>query len=288
MTLHVEATGPQTLFQDLGRTGYASMGVTASGAFDRAAVRRGNRILGNVPGAATIEVLLGGLRLRAASQHLVCMTGAVGPVDIDGRPVAHERPVAIGPGQLLSIGVPTVGARTFLSIRGGFGATSTLGSRATDTLSGLGPAPVEVGDHLHACPWPGPPTGPAPSTGEPDVRLTSGEVTLRVVLGPHDDWFEAAAIDTLLQQAWTVSGASDRVGVRMDGPPLPRARKGELPTTGCIRGAIQVAADGQPIIFGPDHPVTGGYPVIGVIIDPDTDLLGQARAGQLLRFVRYR
>ena len=114
----------------------------------------------------------------------------------------------------------------------------------------------------------------------------SGDLTLDVALGPRDDWFTEGAVRLLLESAWQVSPASDRVGVRLTGPTLERSRTDELPSEPCVRGSIQVSADGQPIVFGPDHPVTGGYPVIAVVLDRHTDHLGQAAPGQVVRFSR--
>jgi allophanate hydrolase subunit 2 len=116
--------------------------------------------------------------------------------------------------------------------------------------------------------------------------LRTGTVTVDVVLGPRDDWFTGAAVRKLLEEPWHVSPASNRIGVRLTGPALERATSLELPSEPCLRGSIQIAADGQPIVFGPDHPVTGGYPVIAVVIDAHTDFLAQARPGQRIRFRR--
>jgi allophanate hydrolase subunit 2 len=153
-----------------------------------------------------------------------------------------------------------------------------LGSRATDTLSGLGPPPLRDGDRLPVGAPAGPPA-PVDVTVAPPVP---DELRLTVRLGPRDDWFTAAALDRLLGSAYAVSPLSNRVGARLTGAPLPRAVAGELPSEGIVLGAVQVPADGQPLVFLADHPTTGGYPVIGVV--DDVTPLAQARPGTTVRF----
>lgn len=281
MTLIVIRTGLQALIQDLGRPGFAAMGVSRSGAFDRRALSQGNALLGNGPDAAGIEILGGDLAVMAADDHLIALTGAPTPATLDGRPAAHGRVLSIRRGQSLSLGQPTTGLRTYLTVAGGLAVDRTLGSASSDTLSGLGPAPLQVSDRL--------PVGPARGrTHDNDIPalIGAGDLWLRVSLGPRDDWFTPTAVQALLTNGWTVSGNSDRVGIRLDGDALTRARQDELPSEPCVRGSIQIATAGQPIVFGPDHPMTGGYPVIAVVHDADTDRLGQARPGQVIRFVR--
>jgi len=281
MTITVMGSGTQTLIQDLGRPGFAAVGVSRSGAFDRASLQRGNRNLGNRPEAVGLEMLAGGLQLRADADHLICVTGAVGPLAVDGNPVHHEWPAILHSGQILSLGNVVLGMRSYVTVHGGFNVTPVLGSRATDTLSGIGPAPLATADRLAVGSAEGEPVG-----GEPESRLGTGDLELGVTVGPHTDWFTPSALGALFQSRWMVNTESNRIGIRLDGPLLERSRMDELPSAPCLRGSLQVAANGQPIAFGPDHPVTGGYPVIAVINDADTDLLGQARPGQGIRFHR--
>jgi biotin-dependent carboxylase-like uncharacterized protein len=172
----------------------------------------------------------------------------------------------------------------YLAVDGGIAATPVLGSRSTDTLAGLGPPPVRDGDDLPL----GAATAPSDSAalqggGEPGP-LPHGELVLRVCLGPRDDWFAPQAIDALLRTAYTISPNSNRVGARLAGAALTRAVLGELPSEGIVLGAVQVPADGQPLIFLADHPTTGGYPVIAVVEQADLPLVAQARPGTSVRF----
>ena len=278
--LHVEQAGPFTTVQDLGRPGLASLGVSPSGAFDRAAAHQANALVGNRDDAAVLEVLAGGLVLRVdgPGRH-VAVTGAAAPALVDGRPVGSGHPVLLRDGQRLRIGRATHGARVYLAVAGGLLTDRVLGSRSADTLSGLGGGRVPDGARLPV----GEPTG---GIGTLDVPWLSrlGEVTVDLVLGPRDDWFTPSAVRTFLETAWTVSAECDRVGVRLVGPALERSRSDELPSEPCVRGSVQVAADGLPIVFGPDHPVTGGYPVVGVVVDHDTDRLAQLVPGDVVRF----
>lgn len=281
MTWTVRATGPRSLVQDLGRPGLAHLGVGRSGAADRRAHRLGQRLLRNPEDSASIEVTFGGLDVEIGADGLVAITGALAPATLDGSDVGHACPVRVRAGTRLRLGVPESGLRTYVSVRGGFDVEPVLGSRSTDLLSGVGPEPLAEGDVL--------PVGPAPTEfPDTDVAPMAGpaaELVLRVAPGPRLDWF---APDVLLG-TWTVSGRSDRIGVRLEGEPprrTPERDGAELKSEGVVRGSIQIPPGGEPVVFLADHPVTGGYPVAGVVLDADTDLAAQARPGQRIRLVR--
>ena len=273
--LTVLATGPLTTVQDTGRPGSGALGIARSGVVDRASAALANRLVGNPPGAAVLEVTLGGLAVRAGADLLVVTTGARCP----GAP--HAAPVVLRRGRELRLGAPASGLRSYLAVRGGIAVPPVLGSRATDLLAGLGPAVVAAGDRLPV----GEPTGPAPGVDvAPVAEPPAGEVTVPVLPGPRADWFGDAGWAALTGQSWTVTSESNRVGLRLDGVPLDRQRAGELPSEGMLRGALQVPPSGLPVLFLADHPVTGGYPVIGYVADDAVDACGQLRPGQPLRF----
>ena len=280
-SLRIDRPGVRTLVQDLGRPGHARLGVTASGAWDRAALTLGNRLLGNAEGAAGLEVLLGGLSLTALQPIMVALTGAEAPLLVDGRPAAQYAPVALPQGSRLDLGTPTRGLRCYLAVRGGLDGRRVFGSLSSDPTTGLGPAPLASGDELVVG---SDVAGPLGDTDLASGRRGLDELVLRVALGPRDDWFTPEAIDVLDTATWEVSQTSDRVGTRLSGPTLTRVRHDELPSEGLIRGAVQVPADGQPLVFGPDHPTTGGYPVIACVIGTDADALAQAAPGTIVRF----
>ena len=280
--LRVEAVGPLALVEDLGRWGYQGVGVSPSGAADRGAHRLANRLLGNPESAATVEVTGGGLMLHALSDQRVCLTGARVAAEVDGRPVPHAAPFDLRRGARLTLGVPRAGLRTYVGVRGGIALEPVLGSRSTDTLSGLGPSPLTVGTLLTV--------GEAVSSSAPLVDhapyrdVDTPEAELEMLPGPRRGWFLDEG--TLTSATWSVSSRSDRVGVRLEGARLIRRPEwvgAELASEGLVRGCVQVPPGGEPVVMLADHPVTGGYPVIGVLTDAACDLAAQLRPGQAVR-----
>ncbi|YCK35827.1 biotin-dependent carboxyltransferase family protein [Actinomadura sp. ATCC 39365] len=270
--IEVIAPGPYATVQDLGRPGLAHLGVPRSGAADAPSLRLANRLVGNREDAAGIEVTFGLARLRFHEGAWAALTGA--PAE-----ARMGVPFWVPPGGELRLGAPEWGLRTYVAVRGGIAVEPVLGSRSTDSLSGLGPEPLRAGALL---PVGGsvaeeisvdlaPPPGPAPAV-------------LRVLAGPRDDWFVPGALEALCGGPYAVSQDSNRVGVRLRGPELTRARKGELPSEGMVTGAVQVPPSGQPIVFLADHPPTGGYPVIAVVRQADLPVAAQLRPGDEVRF----
>lgn len=292
MSLLVLRAGPAVLVQDLGRPGHADLGVTASGAADRAAAATALRAVGTDPAAAVLEVLLGGLTVLTDAPAIVAVTGAEALVVVvtpDGsrRTAAAGDVLRLDTGSTLEIGRPVAGVRSYVGVRGGIDVPPVLGSRSRDTLSGLGPPPVTVGDVLEigdavVGPWA---DGWQAAVGGTDSRQP---VDLDVIPGPRDDLFPPEAWDVLAATGH-VSGHADRVGVRIDpARPVPRLSRGEIPSEGMVRGAVQIPADGCPVVFGPDHPVTGGYPVIGVLTSRSADRISQLLPGTPVRLRRTR
>jgi len=278
--LEVVRAGALTTVQDEGRPGYAHLGVPRAGALDGPALRRANALVGNAASAAGLETTLTGCAVRLPAGGVVAVTGAEARIRVNGVDVSRESAFEVPPGGVVDVGRATAGVRSYLAVGGGVAVPAVLGSRSTDTLSGLGPARVRDGDRLPvgaSTGGPAAPAGSAPST--PPIR---SELRLEVRLGPRQDWFTADAIETLLGTPYTVSPNSNRVGARLAGAALARARPGELPSEGVVLGAVQVPADGQPLIFLADHPTTGGYPVIAVVTDVSP--LAQARPGATVRF----
>ncbi|MDF3302346.1 biotin-dependent carboxyltransferase family protein [Streptomyces tropicalis] len=277
----VVRAGALTTVQDEGRPGHAHLGVPRSGALDAPAAALVNRLVGNAPGAAVLETTLSGCALRPRSEVTVAVGGAPCPVTVDGRAVAWGAPVRVPGGALLDVGPASAGVRAYVGVSGGVAVEPVLGSRSTDLLSGLGPAPLTDGAVLPL----GPPAGvPARVDGAPQPRPPA-ELVLRVALGPRDDWFAPAALRVFTRGTYRVSSASNRIGLRTEGPALERARTGELPSEGMVLGAVQVPPDGRPVVFLADHPTTGGYPVIGVVRTADLAAAAQAVPGTPLRFV---
>ncbi len=278
--------GPLTLIQDLGRPGYGDIAVGPSGAFDQSALRLANRLVGNAESLPGLEVVGGGLSMRALHTTVLAAVGAGPRLLVDSVTTSAGAPVTVLEGQVLDVLMPATGLRTTLALRGGIRSTTILGSCATDTLAGVGPDPLVPGDIILL----GEPSGAMVVDHVPMVGVPS-ELVLPVTRGPRSDWFGLPGWQTLLESVFTVSPRSDRIGVRLDGPTLdrvPAAQGRELPPEGMVKGAIQVPPSGQPVILGPDHPVTGGYPVIAVVDETDVDLLAQALPGTTVRFTAQR
>lgn len=279
----IERTGPLALVEDLGRPGFAHLGVSPSGAADLAGLRMANRLVGNPEDFAGIEVLLGGLVVIAERPQWVAVTGAPTTIVINGRSDASHHALHLQLGDRLEIAAPQAGLRNYLAVRGGIDVPAVLGSRSTDLLADLGPARLETGDQL--------PVGRTPFE-LPAVDVVPSWVPrqpLEVALlaGPRTDTLTDAGLQSLASQRWIVGTEIDRIGVRLDGQPIERRITTELPSEGLIRGAVQVPPSGLPVVFGSNHPVTGGYPVVGVVPDADCDRIAQLRPGDGLRF-RWR
>ena len=278
--LSVRATGPQALVEDLGRRGASGIGVGRSGAADRGALRQANRAVGNDEGAAGLEVTLGGLEVEVDGGGVwMCVTGAPCGVSVDGRGVGPYGVVSVPAGSIVRLTSPSRGLRSYLAVRGGIDVPEVLGSRSYDVMAQLGPPPLAPGDVLTV--------GPAPAT---DLCVDSlpppampEVVELSVVRGPREDWVRD--VDRLVETGWTASDKTNRVGMRLCGATIEQLDGDrQLPSEGACRGAIQVPPSGEPVVFLADHPVTGGYPVVAVVVDADVDRAAQVRPGQAVRF----
>ncbi|GAA4078172.1 biotin-dependent carboxyltransferase family protein [Actinomadura miaoliensis] len=280
-TLTVVAAGPATTVQDLGRHGTAHLGVPSAGPADRRSFTLANRLAGNPENTPALETTFGGLALTLSQPRHVAITGAPVAVRVDGAPAGDATRLYLRAGSVLTLGRPSAGCRTYVAVSGGFEVDRVLGSASRDSLTGLGPEPVRAGTVLRL----------GPARPVPDVPLelafsvvpSGGVTTVRFRWGPRDGLFGAADRRRLTRTVWQVSAQADRVGVRLTGPPLSIGTV-DLPSEGTVLGAVQVPPSGEPIVFLADHPVTGGYPVIGVVTDADVDLLGQAVPGDRIRF----
>jgi biotin-dependent carboxylase-like uncharacterized protein len=261
--LVVVEPGLASSLQDAGRPGYAHLGVPVSGAVDRSLAGLVNRLVGNDTAAALIETC-GGLVLRAEQALLVATSAEVAP-----------RSLRAGE----TITVPPGGDRLwqYVAVRGGVEVAPVLGSRATDTLSGLGPAPLARGDRLAVGLDPGTPI----DTDHAPLRPLAERA--RIGAGPRIDWFATHALELLAGAIWTVT-ATSRVGVRLAGPAIERVVARELPSEALVRGAIQVPPDGNPVMMLADHPTTGGYPVLAVVHADDVVVVAHTFAGGRVRF----
>ncbi|KPF55268.1 5-oxoprolinase/urea amidolyase family protein [Rhizobium sp. AAP116] len=290
-SIRVTAAPMPALVQDLGRFGQTGQGVSSAGALDQGAFRAANRTVGNPVGAACLEIALGGFSFEISGPGVMALTGAPCPVailDAKGRvtEASSYQPISLEAGDRVTLGFAARGARSYLSFRGGIDVAPVLGSASTDTLAVVGPEAVGLGAVL-AIGTSERGLSPVSLTESPafDCPTPGDIVTLDVVMGPRSDWFTEHGIATLASQVYDVTPQSNRVGIRLSGPEsLERKDKAELPSEGTATGAIQVPHSGQPVLFLADHPLTGGYPVIGTVAEYHLDLAGQIPVNAKIQF----
>lgn len=279
----VQRAGALTTIQDGGRPGLAHLGLPRSGALDTAAHHLANRLVGNDEDAAVLETTLDGVSLRFEQATTVAVTGAQATVSVDGTPSSWGLPLYVPAGAILDVGPALAGVRSYLALAGGLAVDRVLGSASTDLLSGVGPAPLTPGVVLPI----GAPYGPPAAVDIAPYPPPRDEIELAIRLGPRDDWLSAGGIATLESGSWSVSTDSNRIALRLSGPPVERSRTDELPSEGLVLGAVQSLPDGQLVVFLADHPTTGGYPVVAVVDRSSLDACAQARPGTTVRFRRH-
>lgn len=295
--LRILGPGLLTTVQDLGRRGYQALGVPVAGAVDYWAVMVGNWLLGNRSRAAALEITLSGPQVEFTGPVAFCLTGA--PVPAELIPAGGGSPVRVpgwmshlaGPGDRLRIGTATAGCRAYLCVAGGFDVPPVLGSRSEDLFAKLGPfgRPLRSGDWL---PVGEPVLPPADLAGRvlpvdhvPHYSSAwRGTLEVRVVLGPQQDAFTAAGLETFLGSEYRLGAKSDRQGARLEGPAIQHRGAADILSEGMPPGGIQVPAGGQPIVLLANRQTIGGYTKIAVAVYPDVARVGQLRPGDALRF----
>lgn len=287
--LRVRAPGPLSSVQDLGRQGWRAFGVGRSGAVDRYSAAIANRLVGNAEDAALLEITLTGPRLELLRPLTIALTGAEIAADCGGVPLPGWRPARLPAGAELRLGACRRGIRAYLAIAGGLAVPALLDSRATDLRGGFGGLQgrtLREGDVLHARP------APSHHQRRPSVArwwvdpVPDLDLALPAVAGLAPG---AAALDqesqrALLAHPFRVAAASNRMGVRLQGPPLRLAAPWLHPSEPVMPGTVQLPPDGQPIVLLDDCGTHGGYPRIGHVGDVDLPRIAQLRPGETLRF----
>jgi antagonist of KipI len=283
--------GLLTTVQDAGRFGHRASGMPVAGAMDRLALAVANRLAGNEPGAAALELTLVGGAFRFEEDAIAALAGAEIPASLDGKPILPGVSFVAPSGATLTLGVARRGVRAFLAVRGGIDVPVLLGSRSTYARAAFGGfegRALRAGDRLPVC---APPEQVSPEVsylpGElPELTAPGGTVPLRVIAGPQDDRFHPEGIETLYGATWKVTTLNDRMGYRLDGPPVRLLGAADIVTDAVVPGAVQVSGDGKPMVLMVDCQTTGGYAKPFTVIGPDLRRLAQARAGDGVRFVR--
>ncbi len=283
--LRIVSAGPGCTVQDAGRVGFVRFGVTGAGPMDRLAHATAKLALGNAPGAAAIEISMGGIEVAADGAPLaVALAGGAFDVATDGMKLPAAVRLDLVPGQALAARAGAAGAWCYLAVAGAKALPRYLGSLSTHTRSGLGGLEgraLQAGDRLAL--------EGARALGTPPQRILAPWLdrpaeTIRVVLGPQDDFFDAAEIARFAAGPWSLSPRSDRMAFRLDGLRIKHARGHDIVSDGIAMGAIQIPGDGQPLLMMADRGSTGGYPKIATVIGPDLGRLAQLRAGKAFRF----
>lgn len=286
MTLVVKRPGALATVQDLGRPGLGVLGVPPSGAMDALALRVANLLVGNPEGAAGIEFALAGPDVCFEVDVWVALAGSRFTARVEEREAPYLESFVVRRGQMLTLGRTLEGARGVLAVAGGIDVPVVLGSRSTLLAAGLGGLegrPLRAEDRLML--------GPAPSAAR-RRRIRPGalpvytpRVELRVVRGAQVEAFAGKGLATLFASDYRVSSRSDRMGLRLEGPPIERLSPADIAPEGIAPGAIQIPADGNPIVLGVDRPTTGGYTKIGAVIAADLGCVAQAKPGDRFHFL---
>jgi antagonist of KipI len=301
MSLRVLNPGLLTTIQDLGRHGYQQYGVVVGGAMDPLALRIANLLVGNEEGEAGLEISFSGPRLRFERDTLIAITGADLSPEIDGLQVPAWRPVWVKNGAELKFGAITHGCRACLAAAGGFDVPQVMQSRSTylrAQIGGFKGRPLAAGDVLPLRPMsprahrrfdslslkqPG--RNFAASFWSVSVGInTPSNPSIRVTPGSQFDWFTETSRQSLMNDEFTVTPQSDRMGYRLAGPPFQFAISRELLSEAVTIGTVQVVPEGQMILLMADRPTTGGYAKIAQVASVDIPLLAQLKPGDKLRF----
>ncbi|MCX7839640.1 MAG: biotin-dependent carboxyltransferase family protein [Anaerolineae bacterium] len=280
--LTVLDAGILTTIQDTGRWGYQAYGVPVSGAMDIGALRAANQLVHNPLDEAAIEIH-SPIVLQTDAPHLIALTGADARLRVNERALPMWMSVFVRAGSIIEI-APTRAGWMYLAIHGGIDVPRVLGSKSTclrGAFGGLEGRALRAGDVIRI----GAPTlGDLSAAAGHSIAAPVYRDEVRIVLGPHDDWFAPEAIAALTREEFIVTESADRMGYRLRGVTLARTRAGEMISCGVPLGAIQVPPDGQPIVLMADHQTTGGYPIIATIVSEDVAHLAQRAPGEIVRF----
>jgi len=286
MSITVLNPGLLTTVQDLGRVGYQQFGVSVSGVMDPRATALANILVGNPDGEAVLECTMMGPHLQFNQANYIAITGGDLGATLDGQPVQTYKAFKVEAGQVLKFTMPKKGCRAFVAFAGGLDIPEVMGSRSTymkAKIGGFQGRKLEKGDEIGF-------RAPNPDLPNPNLRsmapefVPRAEYTVRVVLGPQDDYFTDAGIQTFLSEVYTVTAEFDRMGCRLEGAVIQHKDGGDIISDGIAFGAIQVPSAGKPIIMLGDRQTTGGYTKIANVITADFRILAQLKQGDKVRF----
>jgi antagonist of KipI len=285
--LHVVKPGLQTTIQDRGRWGLQSRGVPVAGPMDPCSHRIANALVGNEPGAATLEITLVGPELEFEDERIAAVAGAEFLLTVDGRSQAMNMPFCVPRGSRLQFGMRSLGSRAYLAIAGGIAVPPVLGSRSTHLVSrmgGLDGRALSAGDRLPLGDQRGSPRGIVAHAGFPSLPIPGRDARIRVLPGPQRERFADAALDVLQSAPYAIGTDSDRMGYRLEGTPLGHEGSADIISDATPPGVLQVPASGQPVLLMADRQTTGGYPQLATVISADISIAGQLAPGDQIVF----
>lgn len=285
MSVKVVIPGPLTTVQDAGRYGYMNSGIGTSGVMDEVSYKKANYLVGNENGEAVLEVTLFGGTMEFTEDAVIAVTGAAMDVKINEEPIEMYRACQVKAGDVLSLGMVTVGCRIYVAFAGGVDVPVVLGSRSTNLkckMGGYEGRALAAGDIFEI--------GKNGRTYEalkdriakPDVYTSP--ITVRVIEGPQEEYFTEAGKKTFYNETYTISDQSDRMGYRMEGAPIESVNGTDIISDGIALGSIQVPTNGKPIILLADRQTTGGYAKIATVCSFDIPKLVQGKPGDQVRF----
>jgi biotin-dependent carboxylase-like uncharacterized protein len=291
--LHILRPGLLTTVQDLGRTGFQSLGVPVGGALDPVALRAANALAGNAPGAGALEVLYVGPVIKVEADNIrLAFAGANAAIEIlpdatavAGTPVETMRSVLLRRGEVVRIASLGGGAVLYVAVEGGFAIAPAFGSVATDMRGGIGGwhgRALVAGDRLPLCRM--------RATEREEWRINGLDLApplrVRAIAGPQSDYFAESEIAGFFDSRYTIGAGSDRMGMRLEGHRIRHARGHDITSDGIAPGSIQVLGDGQPVMLLADRQTTGGYPKIATVISADLPAAGRLPIGAKIGFER--
>ena len=283
MSIIVVQAGPLTTIQDKGRFGYQRSGIGQAGAMDQEAYAAANKLAGNLPGAAVLEMTMLGATLRFTEKYRCALTGAEMEAKLDGVPQERYKSFTVEAGQTLVLGFAKTGLRGYLAVQGGIEVPKVLGSRSTDIkshLGGLEGRALKNGDELEV----GEGDGMHPIYTSLPVPDYPEEVVVRAILGPQDDYFTEKGNETFFKTSYAVTPQSDRMGIRLEGAAIENKAGVDIVSDGITFGSVQIPANGMPIVLMADHQTAGGYAKIATVVSADLPKLAQLKPGQRVSF----
>lgn len=290
MSIQIITPGPLTTVQDLGVKGHMKDGFGTAGAMDKRAARIANILVGNEEDAAVLEMTLMGISAKVLDRTVAAFTGGDFSPKINGASVPMNSAIQLFPGDIIETAFASFGCRAYLALRGGIDVPTVMGSRSTNIkcrIGGLNGRKLSEGDIV--------PVFPADPLSIVEVKkhtlpytyyFENGYATVRAVPGPQDYMFPDEAIENFFSQTYTVSPASDRMGMRLDGVEIKAKNGVDIISDGITEGSVQIPKNGKPIILLADRQTTGGYAKIATVISSDIPLLAQCKPGDKVKFIR--